>query len=133
MLDAQDGDPASTHHEFRRVRRTDPYGEVEIDVNVEMFLKNKLAKPISEYWKNIYGDTAMDGTRAAYACGYSFFRVSSWGKNSRLSLCMPIPMALRGLRISWAHNCRIPMWPPTAWLPYRSHQDQVPLKMMLKA
>ena len=28
---------------------------------------------ISEYWGNFYGDTAVDGTTAAYPCGYAFF------------------------------------------------------------
>ena len=35
---------------------------------------NKLARGISEYWKNIFGDTAISGgTTAAYELGYDFF------------------------------------------------------------
>lgn len=36
-------------------------------------LRNKLPRHISEYWNNIYGDTALDGTAAAFPCGYAFF------------------------------------------------------------
>jgi predicted TIM-barrel fold metal-dependent hydrolase len=36
--------------------------------------RNKPARDISEYWKNIFGDTAMSGgTTAAYELGYEFF------------------------------------------------------------
>ena len=38
-----------------------------------MGLWNKLQRDISEYWFQIYGDTAVDGTRGAYPCGYAFF------------------------------------------------------------
>lgn len=30
-------------------------------------------KRLTEYWENIYGDTAVSGTRAAFPCGYAFF------------------------------------------------------------
>ena len=37
-------------------------------------LSEKLQKDMSEYWKNIYGDSALSGGPAeAYACGYAFF------------------------------------------------------------
>jgi aminocarboxymuconate-semialdehyde decarboxylase len=50
-----------------------PYFIRRVEKNVNKFLKGKLPRPISEYWENIYGDTAMDGTEAAYPCGYAFF------------------------------------------------------------
>lgn len=50
-----------------------PYFSRRIETNFNGFLKNKLPRHISEYWKNIYGDTAVDGTVAAYPCGYAFF------------------------------------------------------------
>ncbi|MDI9619221.1 MAG: amidohydrolase family protein [Candidatus Nezhaarchaeota archaeon] len=37
-------------------------------------LKEKLRRPITEYWKQIYGDTALDGINLdPYYCGYAFF------------------------------------------------------------
>lgn len=50
-----------------------PYFSRRIETNFNGFLKDKLPRHISEYWKNIYGDTAVDGTVAAYPCGYAFF------------------------------------------------------------
>ncbi len=50
-----------------------PYFARRIEQNVNALLKDKLPRPISEYWGNIYGDTALDGTVAAYPCGYAFF------------------------------------------------------------
>lgn len=50
-----------------------PFFSRRIEANFNGFLKDKLPKHITEYWKNIYGDTAMDGTVAAYPCGYAFF------------------------------------------------------------
>jgi aminocarboxymuconate-semialdehyde decarboxylase len=50
-----------------------PFFSRRVEVNARMYLGSSLRKPISEYWRNIYGDTAVDGTRAAYACGYEFF------------------------------------------------------------
>lgn len=50
-----------------------PYFRRRVEQNVKKFLKNELPRDISEYWANIYGDTAMDGTDPAFACGYSFF------------------------------------------------------------
>jgi aminocarboxymuconate-semialdehyde decarboxylase len=50
-----------------------PYFSKRIDQTVKMFLQDKLPRHISEYWGNFYGDTAMDGTVAAYPCGYAFF------------------------------------------------------------
>lgn len=34
---------------------------------------DKLPRHISEYWGNLYGDTATDGTLSSYPCGYAFF------------------------------------------------------------
>jgi predicted TIM-barrel fold metal-dependent hydrolase len=50
-----------------------PYFARRIETNFDGFLKDKLPKHISKYWGNIYGDTALDGTVAAYPCGYAFF------------------------------------------------------------
>lgn len=50
-----------------------PFFVRRIETNVKKFLPDKLPKPISEYYGNIYGDTAVDGTFSAFACGYAFF------------------------------------------------------------
>jgi aminocarboxymuconate-semialdehyde decarboxylase len=50
-----------------------PYFGRRVEQNFKKFLKNELPRDISEYWANIYGDTAMDGTDPAFPCGYAFF------------------------------------------------------------
>jgi len=50
-----------------------PYWKRRIECNFNKFLSDKLPRNISEYWGNIYGDTAMDGEMAAFPCGYAFF------------------------------------------------------------
>jgi len=50
-----------------------PYFARRIEQNFNRFLREELPRHISEYWGNIYGDTALDGTVAAYPCGYAFF------------------------------------------------------------
>jgi len=50
-----------------------PFFSRRIEQNFNKFLSHKLPRHISEYWKNIYGDTATDGTVASYPCGYAFF------------------------------------------------------------
>jgi len=50
-----------------------PFFVRRIEANVNKFLRDKLPKPITEYYGNIYGDTAVDGTLGAFACGYAFF------------------------------------------------------------
>ena len=50
-----------------------PYFSRRIEVNFDIFLNDQLPRHISEYWANIYGDTAMDGTMAAFPCGHAFF------------------------------------------------------------
>ncbi|MCJ7594591.1 MAG: amidohydrolase family protein [Desulfobacterales bacterium] len=50
-----------------------PFFVRRIEVNAGKFLGDKLPKPISEYFGNIYGDTAVDGTPGAFPCGYAFF------------------------------------------------------------
>ncbi|MBW2609773.1 MAG: amidohydrolase [Deltaproteobacteria bacterium] len=45
-------------------------GRIETGFKV---LQDKLPRDISEYWSNIYGDTAVNGTHAAMPCGYAFF------------------------------------------------------------
>ena len=50
-----------------------PYFARRIEQNFNGFLRDKLPRHICEYWGNIYGDTALDGTIAAYPCGYAFF------------------------------------------------------------
>ena len=50
-----------------------PYFAKRAEKSVERYFGDKLPRRISQYWDNIYGDTAMDGTMAAYPCGYAFF------------------------------------------------------------
>ena len=58
-----------THHLGNYI----PFFKRRIEANVNKFLKDQLPKPITEYWGNIYGDTAVDGTVGAMPCGYAFF------------------------------------------------------------
>jgi predicted TIM-barrel fold metal-dependent hydrolase len=50
-----------------------PFFVRRIEQNFNGFLKDKTPKHISQYWGNIYGDTATDGTPGSYGCGYAFF------------------------------------------------------------
>ena len=50
-----------------------PFFKRRIEQNVNKFLADKLPKPITEYYGNIYADTAVDGTAGAFPCGYAFF------------------------------------------------------------
>jgi len=50
-----------------------PFFVRRIEQNFNKFLSDKLPRHISEYWGNIYGDTAVDGTSGAFPCGYAFF------------------------------------------------------------
>jgi len=50
-----------------------PFFVSRIETNFEWMLKDKVPRHISEYYGNIYGDSAVDGTPGAYACGYAFF------------------------------------------------------------
>jgi predicted TIM-barrel fold metal-dependent hydrolase len=50
-----------------------PYFFKRVESTFERQLKDKLPRHISQYYTNIYGDTAIDGTMAAYPCGYAFF------------------------------------------------------------
>lgn len=50
-----------------------PYFERRMYSSFDRFWKDKLPRYLSGYWGNIYGDTAVDGTTAAYPCGYAFF------------------------------------------------------------
>ena len=50
-----------------------PYFVRRIESTFNRFLKDKIPRHISQYWSNIYGDTAIDGTVASYPCGYAFF------------------------------------------------------------
>jgi aminocarboxymuconate-semialdehyde decarboxylase len=50
-----------------------PFFARRIEQNFNAFLKDRLPRPITEYWGNLYGDTATDGTVASYPCGYAFF------------------------------------------------------------
>lgn len=58
-----------THHLGNYI----PFFARRIETNFNGFLSDKLPKHITEYWKNIYGDTAVDGTPGAFPCGYAFF------------------------------------------------------------
>ena len=50
-----------------------PFFVRRVEENFNIYLKDSLPRHISKYWANLYGDTALDGTQAAYACGYAFF------------------------------------------------------------
>jgi aminocarboxymuconate-semialdehyde decarboxylase len=52
-----------------------PFFSRRIEQNIRLSLKDRLKKDkdIKEYWKNFYGDTALDGAVASYPCGYAFF------------------------------------------------------------
>ena len=50
-----------------------PYFARRIEQTFNHSLSDKLPRHISEYWGNIYGDTALDGTMAAFMCGHAFF------------------------------------------------------------
>ncbi len=50
-----------------------PYFTNRIEMSFNRYLKSFVPRHITEYWQNIYGDTAVDGAVAAYQCGYSFF------------------------------------------------------------
>ncbi|HUI86045.1 MAG TPA: amidohydrolase family protein [Nitrososphaerales archaeon] len=50
-----------------------PYFSERVSRNVKSFLQEGLKKPYVDYWSQIYGDTALDGTTAAYPCGFSYF------------------------------------------------------------
>ena len=50
-----------------------PFFARRIETNFRGFLSTKLPREISQYWGNLYGDTATDGTTGAYPCGYAFF------------------------------------------------------------
>lgn len=58
-----------THHLGNYI----PFFFRRIELNVNRYLPNQLPRNISEYWGNIYGDTAVDGTPGAFPCGYAFF------------------------------------------------------------
>jgi predicted TIM-barrel fold metal-dependent hydrolase len=50
-----------------------PYFSQRVAKNVDVFLQAGLRRPYADYWKRIYGDTALDGTADAYPCGYAYF------------------------------------------------------------
>jgi predicted TIM-barrel fold metal-dependent hydrolase len=50
-----------------------PFFARRIISNFDRNLTDKLPRHITQYWGNIYGDTAGDGTLAAFPCGYAFF------------------------------------------------------------
>lgn len=50
-----------------------PYFVRRIESTFNRYLRDNISRHISQYWGNIYGDTAVDGTVAAYPCGYAFF------------------------------------------------------------
>ncbi|OGO32218.1 MAG: hypothetical protein A2Z29_00310 [Chloroflexi bacterium RBG_16_56_11] len=50
-----------------------PYFVKRMESTFNRHLKDKLPHHLSHYYGNIYGDTAVDGTLAAYPCGYAFF------------------------------------------------------------
>ena len=50
-----------------------PFFQRRIEANFNGFLKDRLPRHISEYFGNMYCDTAVDGTSGAFPCGYAFF------------------------------------------------------------
>jgi len=58
-----------THHMGALI----PYFSRRIEMSFNRNWRDKLGHELSHYWKNIYGDTATDGTVASYPCGYAFF------------------------------------------------------------
>ncbi len=50
-----------------------PYFARRIEASYDRNWRDKLGHELDYYWQNVYGDTAVDGTLAAYACGYAFF------------------------------------------------------------
>ncbi len=40
---------------------------------IEKTFSQQLSRPVSEYWDNIYGDTALSGSLPGCQCGYAFF------------------------------------------------------------
>jgi aminocarboxymuconate-semialdehyde decarboxylase len=50
-----------------------PFFVRRIEINFEWKLQDYLPRHISEYYGNIYADTAMDGTLGGFPCGYAFF------------------------------------------------------------
>jgi aminocarboxymuconate-semialdehyde decarboxylase len=58
-----------THHLGNYI----PFFKRRIEINFDWMLKDKVPRHITEYWGNIYGDTAIDGTVGAMPCGYGFF------------------------------------------------------------
>lgn len=50
-----------------------PFLARRVEGNVNAFLTSRLKRPWADYMKQIYADTATDGTPGSYACGYAFF------------------------------------------------------------
>jgi aminocarboxymuconate-semialdehyde decarboxylase len=50
-----------------------PFFVRRVEQNFKGLLSDKLPRSITEYWGNLYGDTATDGTLGSYPCGYAFF------------------------------------------------------------
>lgn len=50
-----------------------PYFKTRFELNVNGFMSDEIEKPLEEYYKNVYGDTALDGEASALPCGYNFF------------------------------------------------------------
>jgi uncharacterized protein len=50
-----------------------PFFAARAAVNYRGLMKDKLPRDIEEYWGNLYGDTALDGSLSALRCGYDFF------------------------------------------------------------
>ena len=50
-----------------------PFFAGRIETILKRRLRETLPRPISSYWGNIYGDTALSGNMAGLSCGYAFF------------------------------------------------------------
>ena len=69
VFDRYPGLKIVTHHMGGMI----PYFARRIEASFNRNYRDKLGHDLSYYWNNIYGDTATDGTRASYPCGYAFF------------------------------------------------------------
>jgi len=50
-----------------------PFFAARAEENYRSLLQDKLPRDIKEYWTNLYGDTALDGSVSAMRCGWDFF------------------------------------------------------------
>jgi len=69
VLDRFPGLKFVTHHMGAML----PFFHGRAEDRFKRFLAPTVKKTLNEYWRSIYGDTAVDGGVNAYPCGYAFF------------------------------------------------------------